>query len=285
MKKILYRYFICISLMQLMFTPVFMSDIFIKNHVLNVISIYCSAILMLFISYFFLRIIKNICQRSHKIAQKESLEIQKKVQLQKLKEIAKREQEIMSAQKQIQEKLRTTYAYLKEKDYASAQKAFRKLSVETQHIRYNTYCSDYMIDGVLNSKYQLATESGIRTEYKIVLPDSYSFSSKELCCVLFNLLDNGIESCQKSNFPNRFLQLDISFKSDFLIIRMKNTKPSNEVFNGHTSKDNNFVHGFGLSIIEEIAKNNDGFCLWTDTGDTFESSVMLRFRNFSSKKE
>lgn len=285
MKKTLCRYFICIFLMQLMFTAIFVSDIIIKSHFLNVISIYGSAILMLFISYFFFRIVKNICQRSQKIAQKKSLEIQKKIQLQKIKEIAEREQEIMSAQKQMQEKLKEVYIHLKEKDNLAAQKLFKELSIETRHIQYRTYCSDYMIDGILNSKYQLATESGIQTEYKIMLPDSYSFSSKELCCVLFNLLDNGIESCQKSDFPNRFLHLDISPKSDFLIIRMKNTKSSRETFNGQTSKDDNFTHGFGLSVIEEIAKNNDGFCQWTDTGDTFESSVMLRFRNFSLNKE
>lgn len=285
MKKLLARYFICIFLIQLMFTIIFVSAVFIQNRALNVISIYCSAILILFISYFFLSIIKNICQRSHKIAQKKSLEIQKKIQVQKLKEIAERKQEIVAAQSQMQEKLRTIYTLLQKKDCLSAQKAFSELSVETQHIRYHSYCSDYMIDSVLNSKYQLATESSIRTEYKIILPDSYSFSSKELCCVLFNLLDNGIEACQKSDFPNRFLQLDIFPKSDFLIIHMKNTKSTRETFNGQTSKDDSFSHGFGLSVIEEIVKNNDGFCQWTDMGDVFESSVMLRFRNFSSMKE
>ena len=88
MKNTLCRYFICIFLMQLMFTVIFISDIFIQNHFLHVISVYSAAILILFISYFFFRIIKNICQRSQKIAQKKSLEMQKKIQLQKIKEIA-----------------------------------------------------------------------------------------------------------------------------------------------------------------------------------------------------
>lgn len=101
--------------------------------------------------------------------------------------------------------------------------------------------------------------------------------SEALSCILFNLLDNGTEACLRQNASASFLWLTTRVKGDFIVIQMVNSKSPGEIFSKNTSKKNHLAHGFGLSIIEETVKAHDGFCEWNDHGETFESTVSLRY--------
>lgn len=267
--------------MQFLFTATFISKTWIRTDFISKFSLPFSAAILLVSGSFFFQIVQSIFERSQKIAETKRLEKQKCLQMQKEKELTQRGQKFAGIEHTIRQKLFVVYNNLRKKDYGSALRHFKKIYGETHAIPYYTFCSDYMINAILNSKYRLAEDLKIKIEYNIVLPEQHTFSSKELCCILFNLLDNGIESCKNTSSPHLFIQLTIHTKSDFLIIHMKNSKSSQKIFDRLTSKEDSVVHGFGLSIIEEISANNDGICKWTDYGDTFDSVVMIRFRNFS----
>ena len=48
-------------------------------------------------------------------------------------------------------------------------------------------------------------------------------------------------------------------------------------FNGTTTKSERPLHGFGLKIIEQIAEEHLGYCVWRNDGDRFDSLVILNY--------
>ena len=127
-------------------------------------------------------------------------------------------------------------------------------------------------------KVLLAMQKNIKVTYEVLLPEKSNIPSSELSSIFFNLLDNGIESCNASGSDAPFISVTSKMSAGFLTVHMKNSKDPAQPFNRKTSKKDILNHGFGLSIIEDICAKNDGSCQWIDNGDTFDSVVMLRYQ-------
>lgn len=144
-----------------------------------------------------------------------------------------------------------------------------------------SYCADSYINAVLQFKKDEAHRHGIGVTYQIVLPDLHlleNFSASELSCILFNLLDNGIEACIQSQSNDPQIHLQLRTDGAMIYIHMKNTKTPTRVFQKTTTKTSALRHGFGLEIIEMIVEKYGGICHWTDQGDSFESSVIFNYQ-------
>lgn len=231
----------------------------------------------------FILLTRQLFSDARQSASVKNAEKQHKLELQQYQTIKKRTEETQKFQSTLKEKLASVQKNLRQNEYTLAQDNLQQLSDSFQEIRYHSCCSDRLIDAILNSKRAIASEYNIRTDYRIMLPEQYGISPTDICCVFFNLLDNAIEAGRNADVSNPFIALSVNTKADFITINMKNSKDCRRIFHGATTKPDNINHGFGLSIIEEIAEKNDGFCEWSDHGSIFESVVMLRFRNHSSK--
>ena len=53
------------------------------------------------------------------------------------------------------------------------------------------------------------------------------------------------------------------------MIHMENSKNPDVSFDGETTKADDFSHGFGLSILEELTRKHNGSCRWLDKGNLF----------------
>ena len=175
-------------------------------------------------------------------------------------------------------KLKMLYALLEKNDLAAAQKLLGEPVISK-----NAICicpTNAIVDGILRGKAAKCEKHGILFEYSILFPEKTTLSFSTLISLFSNLLDNAIESCIASCTSQPTIRLTIDYKGDFLVIFMQNTKAASLSFNSdkkETTKQDALSHGFGLSIIEDIAKFHDGFCEWTDKGCSFESEVMLRY--------
>lgn len=277
------KYILCLLVTQICFAI----DTFHIYHSPNtqaatIASVFSTASVIIAIIFFIL-LTRQLFSDARQAAAAKNIEKQHKLELQQYQTIKKRTEETQSFQNTLKEKIASVQNNLRQNEYTLAQENLQQLSDSFQEIRYHTCCSDRLIDAILNSKRAVASECGIRTDYQVMLPEQYSISPTDVCCVLFNLLDNAIEAGREADVSDPFITLSINTKADFITMHMKNSKNCRQIFQGTTTKSDNINHGFGLSIIEEIAEKNDGFCEWTDHGDTFESVVMLRFRNHSSK--
>lgn len=235
------------------------------------------------IVFSFFSLVKEIQMNAKAEADLYMLQQQKELQVKQTKLLQNRKKESLEFRQNILASLNHLQTYLLEKDIAKAQLCFQELSENFQHIRFSPCCSDSLISSILDSKKSSAAEYGIQVTYQIVLPKDCDTVHASLSSIFYNLLDNGIEACQRQDGSNPFILVTSKITNDFLIIHMINSKSKKEHFSHRTVKKDNLSHGLGLSIIEDIVQKYDGSCEWLDLGTEFESTVMLRYSNFQEK--
>ena len=204
-----------------------------------------------------------------------ALNQQQKLKEQQSQTLASRRQQTLSLQENVQRDLHTYETLMDNGQYEEAARRLEELTSTFQKERFHPICGDNLINAILDSKRQIASQYNIRTTFQLLLPEKMKIETSDLSSIFFNLMDNGIESCQNSHSSDPFIQITASQNANFLTIHMTNSKDPSYKFNHKTNKTDSWAHGFGLAIIEEIASKYDGSCQWIDGGDVFESVVMV----------
>lgn len=198
----------------------------------------------------------------------------------KNQELRKKQEEELEAikenaeefQDEIKKTLKSISGMLENNDIDHAKETLIQLSEHFESVRMHPICADSLMNAILQSKREYANTLGIDVHYHVVTEYANRFDT-DLSAVLFNLLDNGIEAC--SQCSDSSLSLSISDHMGYLHIKMINSKQEKK-FTGETTKEDKVHHGYGLSIITDIANKHDGSVQWIDNGDTFTSLVMLK---------
>ena len=138
--------------------------------------------------------------------------------------------------------------------------------IEGEKVYINT--GNYLIDGILNVKFEEVKNQGIDFKYDVKIPEGIKLPEFEVITILGNLLDNPIEGV-KSIKDNKYIEVFISYKDSNLLIKIVNT------FDGLVIKDNKgFVsrkeekvyHGIGLENVREQVEKSNGY-MNIDTGN------------------
>lgn len=211
-------------------------------------------------------------------AELSSLKQQQHLRDEQTASLASRQEETITLQQNMNENLLFFQELLEKENYEKADSYLHGITDTFQKERFRPICQNSLVNAILESKRAFAAKHQIKTSYKILLPESIELEPTDLSSVFFNLLDNGIESCLRSGCKEPFLSLSVSASAGFLTLHMHNSKNPQEHFRRSTSKEDTYAHGYGLSIIEDICKRNDGSYEWKDEGETFHSIVLLRYQ-------
>lgn len=204
-----------------------------------------------------------------------ALEQQQKLKEQQTKALADRRQQTLSLWEHMKEDLLVYRNLMDHEQYTEAASYLENLTSRFQEERFHPLCSDNLINAILDSKRQIASQYNIRTSFQLLLPEKSNIENSDLSSIFFNLMDNGIEACRASRTSDPFIQITAKQTANFLTIHMLNSKDPNQKFDHKTTKTDPWAHGFGLAIIEDIASKYDGSCQWINNGDVFESVVMV----------
>ena len=124
------------------------------------------------------------------------------------------------------------------------------------------YTENLVVNTVVGAKAEEANRAGITLNAAIDIPHELGFESIDLNCVFLNLLNNAIESCKKlPDGENKEITLKAAVKAGYLIIKTENpyisldTDNSGKIKTSKTDKEN---HGFGMTLINDIAQKYDG---------------------------
>lgn len=138
--------------------------------------------------------------------------------------------------------------------------------IEGEKVYINT--GNYLIDGILNVKFEEMKNQGIDFKYDVKIPEGIKLPEFEVITILGNLLDNAIEGVKLIK-DNRYIEVFISYKGSNLLIKIVNT------FDGLVIKDNKgFIsrkgekayHGIGLENVREQVEKSNGY-MNIDTGN------------------
>ncbi len=111
-----------------------------------------------------------------------------------------------------------------------------------------------MLDIILNGKLNSLYGTNIKVEVKRTnAPKNLPLSDTDFCSLIINLMDNAIHAVMKCEMEQPYISLDLHMKNDFFVFTCENTATMTQPPKTH-KKETMQMHGFGLKIIEKIAK-------------------------------
>lgn len=162
-------------------------------------------------------------------------------------------------------------------EYDDLHKYFSKVCHFVNNEKVVIWTPNYIVNAVLNQKYNYATSNGIQTEIIVNMPDQLKIDNMEFCTVISNLFDNAIEECIDTH--NRKIDLEIKMIKQYLAIHISNTTKENVLESNpklFTKKANSKNHGIGLLIVKDIVNKYDGILQFISKEKVFEVKVMLK---------
>lgn len=154
-----------------------------------------------------------------------------------------------------------------------------ELQIKVSDAGTKIYCSNRLLNTILNEKKKEADEKSIRME--ITYEPGFSIDQLEnidLIVIMGNLLDNAIEAAYRCKRGYVNLYFYTQNKSSFSIIKIVNNYTGVvKEKNGKiiTSKDNAARHGFGIQNASAVAQKYGGYVDISYVGDIFTVIVLL----------
>jgi len=140
------------------------------------------------------------------------------------------------------------------------------------------YCENTLANAVLANKEPLCRETGIKTEYRVSLPDKTGIDDADLVSALANLLDNAIHACQKlPEGEEKSVALTAVKRDDIIVIECLNSADPGEIRElSKPKKPKKDGHGWGLRILRDMAGRYKGSFKITDSGSMVDAVLMLK---------
>ncbi|MEG2273452.1 MAG: GHKL domain-containing protein [Acinetobacter sp.] len=140
------------------------------------------------------------------------------------------------------------------------------------------------VDALLTAKLLTCKHKGIEFKLTQCPLNELPISEVDFCAVVGNLLDNAIEGVGRVQEPAKNHAIHLCFLRvwDTFTIQCENSADEKRVRKDgfrflSSKKEEPFIHGFGISNIEQIAQGVDGFCNFELNHDSFSATVTLPF--------
>lgn len=140
------------------------------------------------------------------------------------------------------------------------------------------YSSNHALNAILNFYVSKAGSAGIEIRINADAEDQDALSDAEMCTIIGNLLENAISACSAADASDRFIQLDMTVRGDWLYIVETNG------FDGKVKMiDGNYVStkagggGYGLASVRETARRHGGRAMFSHAGREFHVDVAVPF--------
>lgn len=136
-------------------------------------------------------------------------------------------------------------------------------------------CAHPVADAILSEKLALCRRETLPVDCQVQIPAELQIPGAELCAVLGNLMDNAIEACRRlpEDVP-RGITVRGRVNGGFLTLRVQNPVSGGETAApaGGTLLDH---HGWGLSIVRQIAERRGGRLTVEQTDGRFVATAWL----------
>lgn len=135
-----------------------------------------------------------------------------------------------------------------------------------------------IVDAIINCKVTICESNNIKLNLKVDKLPELNTSFCEMTTILSNIIDNSIEASLKLKQSEREIVVHIFVYKGYAVFSIKNK--FNTVLNIEngivkTTKQNKSIHGYGLSLIEDTVKKNNGVFNYSYKNNLFDTSVML----------
>ena len=131
------------------------------------------------------------------------------------------------------------------------------------------------LDVIIRDKAKTAREKQIDFTAVIHFEDGAFLDPLDISTIFGNALDNAIEASEKLAIPRRVITVKARRIHDMMVIAVENNALPGADTSGRTTKEDAFLHGFGLSNIKSTAEKYDGQCTVKCEGGIFVLKIIL----------
>ena len=170
-------------------------------------------------------------------------------------------------------------------DYEGLKRYFDQYQAENAEIIRFVHSGNRQVDAIVNNRITRANLLGVQVETVLAVPEELPFGEKDLCSLISNLLDNGIEACAEigPEEGEKTLRFQIRQSGNYLFLRTENPVAPGKIsperrLTLQTTKADGSLHGYGTKIIQSIAEKYNGAAKFSQTENIFQVDVMLLLR-------
>lgn len=166
-------------------------------------------------------------------------------------------------------------------EYDNLKEYVSSITARLEGMEFTNYSCPVPLNALLNAKKDHAINENVKLELNVFMPSEVAIDDYDLCNIVGNILDNGIEACENLPEEERILVLDIYINKKMLFINGINTMVSNLLYDDDkiaTTKRDKLLHGYGLSIIDELANKYGGYSTIKTENQKFDILVGIPFK-------
>jgi signal transduction histidine kinase len=152
-----------------------------------------------------------------------------------------------------------------------------KLSTVTKGAAIQNYCTNHVLNALLNNFAEHCETDDISFTAKIILPPPETIDDYELCVIVGNLLENAITACLRTpESRKRYVNLSMRSHEDSYGINVENSFDGALEHEGKVLFSTKKGGGLGINSIKSVAKLHNGeyVPVWDD--EKFSAFVVLK---------
>lgn len=239
-----------------------------------------SGVLLSGMACVFLTVIFSLCESGQRFIrhtyEERAAEYQNKIVMRQVSEVQNIYMNMRGWRHDYHNHLQALKAYLDAGNISQAQIYLTNLENDLDQVQQLIETGNVSLDAILNSKLSLAIQENIEVDYKAAVPQKLTVRDLDLCVLIGNLIDNGVESCQKMESGRKYIHLYIGVLKKQLYIYVSNAtgeyvRRLDDTY--ITTKRGN--HGHGLKRINDIVDKYDGYINRQNEPGVFVTEIML----------
>lgn len=178
------------------------------------------------------------------------------------KDIYKSEEEMCRFRHDIRSQLSTPMLLLGEGKIEEAKEHLKEMTQSLENlIVYKYHTGNSILDIIVNREYGAAKEKGVNISLSGKMETIDVLNSYDLCAIVSNALENGVEACEKNQNEERMVRMSILEGNQRIMFHFKNpaTREMYEAaVQGRTTKPDKKYHGYGVGNIRMAVERNGG---------------------------
>lgn len=136
-------------------------------------------------------------------------------------------------------------------------------------------CQNTVVDAIMRDKSAACAEKNIALQCDISIDRDCPIGGVELCSVFANIMDNAINACVSGAVGEPYINIKASEQSGFLVVYCQNSSEPPKKKEKRTLAS---LHGWGLTILSDIAEKYEGRLETDAEEDSFAVTLWLKTR-------
>lgn len=165
---------------------------------------------------------------------------------------------------------------LRDKHYDQLQQYFDEYHGKNAGHLEEFRCTNILAGSVISHQIHAARSAGVQLDVIAAVPEKLGIADDDLCSLLSNLMDNGVEGCLRAG--KSYLKATMHTDKNCLFVTVTNPAPPDSLKKNpllRSTKSNPASHGFGIPIIRQIVERYDGYVRFSEEDGWFTADAML----------